>query len=881
MASAAHPSAHRLIRILIVGTGVLIAALAAMITTIALNLRDEALINAEASLKRHSMTLAAQAERSLQSIDLILSSIADHLDSQNVVDSASYAAAMGGWDAHAFLKAKLVGLPQLEAIAMVDAHGQLINSSRSWPAADVNVSDRDYFQALRGNPKLQSYIGAPVQNRETGTWDIYIARRVATPAGSFSGLVLAAVSLQYFQEFYRSISLGEGSAISLFRDDGYLLARYPRTASVGRAFPANDLQVLLKSSALSHERSPVDQMIRITAAQRLAGQPLLILASQTEDSVLVGWRRTVQLLAAFGAGMVLLLVIATFVVVRKWRQQDLLAEVRAGKAEAEKAKALAEAELLRQQERTADAASRAKSNFLAMMSHEIRTPMNAVLGLASSLLDTSLDADQRKSIKAIHDSGDNLLEILNDILDFSKLESGVFSMESVPFAAIDVVESVTEIVGERARSKGLQLRIEVGSALPPVLSGDAGRIRQVLLNLLYNAIKFTAQGEVVVRVEALRTADDHATVRWSVIDTGVGIPPERLGALFQDFVQVDSSISRRFGGSGLGLAICRRIVEQMGGEIGVDSRVGAGSTFRFDLTLQLSDQRPAQIHDDRSTPALLAARIRALGHPLRILITDDNSTNRMVASKMFTGFDVKITEAADGVEAIEAVDREDYDLILMDMQMPEIDGLTATVAIRARGGRYASVPIVAFTANAFSDDREACARAGMTDFVAKPVRKSLLLQAALRALGSTPAVAAGASGTAAEPPAGDNGTPCARAESAADVFDRTFFDSLAGELDLDDALVTYDVFLQDAVDRLTALSTASVDADRPGVRVNAHSLKSTAAQFGFSELARLALQLETSSGDIGEQDFDLMVAGLRTAFEAGKARFDATYRSAA
>jgi len=371
MASAAHTPSHRLIRILVAGTGVLVAAVATMIVTVALNLRDEALINAQANLKRHSLTLAGQAERSIQPVDLILSNITDYLDAQGVIDSASFKAAMSGWETHAFLKGKLVGLPQLDAIAMVDAQGRLINSSRSWPVAELNVSERDYFRALTANPELQSYVGAPEQNPRSGSWDLYTVRRVNTPTGGFAGLVLAGISLQYFQDFYRSISLEEGSAISLLRDDGYLLARYPQSAAIGRVFKAEDRYRLLQApTELFRERSPIDQAMRIGATRRLAGKPVIIIASQTEDSILAGWRKTVQLLAVFGGGMILLLVMAAFVIVRKWRQQELLAKVRAEKAEAEKAKALAETELLREQERAADAASRMKSNFLAMMSHE-------------------------------------------------------------------------------------------------------------------------------------------------------------------------------------------------------------------------------------------------------------------------------------------------------------------------------------------------------------------------------------------------------------------------------------------------------------------------------------------------------------------------------
>jgi signal transduction histidine kinase/DNA-binding response OmpR family regulator len=871
---------ERLTLILVLATMLIAVALTAMSFIIASNLREDALRNAEISLARHGLTLAGQAERSLQSIDLILSNINDYMTTQGVIDSASYEAAMKGEDTFKFLQGKLAGLPQLEAITMITAQGKLINFSRYWPIPDVNVSDRDYFSVLRDSPSLLTYIGKPVQNRGTGTWNIYIARRVNGLNGEFGGLILAAMSLQYFEDFYRSTSLGEGTAVSLVRDDGTLLARYPRNREVGEIL-VNSVSLFNNSTnRVVRELSSIDNNVRIKVTQKMTGVPLLILASQSEDSALQSWRKTVQLLFGFTGGMVIVLVLAATAVIRNWNQQKLLAKTQAEKAEAEKAQALAETELLREQERASEAANRAKSNFLAVMSHEIRTPMNAVLGLASSLLDTDLNEDQRQSAQAIHSAGDNLLEILNGILDFSKLESGTLTLEELPFAPAGIVGDALSVVGSAARAKGLSIRVETAPDLPLCVLGDTGRIRQVLLNLISNAIKFTPNGNVAIKVDCRDADDKSATVRWSVTDTGIGIPKERIAALFNDFVQVDSSVSRRFGGSGLGLAICRRIVEQMGGDIHVDSELGTGSTFVFSLTLPVTDLPTQRSDSDEPVIAQLKERIAEIGSALRIMIVDDNATNRLVASKMLREFNVEITEACDGIEALEKVEDQDFDMIFMDMQMPEMDGLTTTSAMRATGGKFLTMPIIAFTANAFADDREACEKAGMTDFVAKPVRKKLLVQAVLRALASGGAMPFGERGTTEAKPSAPVAAP-AQEQSDSDILDMAAFHALADAIDFDDAIETYKVFAGDTRRILEALSTMDLDSDRKLIRIEAHTLKSIAATFGFYRLSGLARRLEADAMEIPKQEFRATIPRLEEAFDRAMTRFDQALKSAA
>ena len=363
---------------------------------------------------------------------------------------------------------------------------------------------------------------------------------------------------------------------------------------------------------------------------------------------------------------------------------------------------------------TADQASHAKSVFLANMSHEIRTPMNGVLGMAEVLMTEDLPDKIHEGIGAITQSARSLLAILNDILDFSKLEAGRMKLSPQVFSPADLLAEVLQLMRFTAESKGLEIRVLCAPETPGWLMGDSLRIRQILLNLTGNAIKFTPRGCVHIAAETIAGNDDQATIRFSVRDTGIGIPADRRLRLFAPFVQVDDSPARKFGGTGLGLSISKALSELMGGSLDCVSSTGAGSTFWFTLTLPIS--APPVSEAPVAGNALLV-----LSGGARVLVAEDNRINQEVISGMLAKLGCESVVAGDGREAVERIQREDFDFVLMDCQMPNMDGYEATKAIRGLDGPKSRIPILALTANAFEEDRKRCLEVGMDDYLSKPV----------------------------------------------------------------------------------------------------------------------------------------------------------------
>ena len=564
-------------KLFVILSALLIIAVAVSASSAIVVLRRHEIAAWRKQLDNYSLTLAEQTHQTMASAYLVLDTIAERIQREGADNSDQFRQKLGSKAIQQMLRDKIELLPLIDVASVVAKSGDIINSSRPAPVPPINLADQDYYREHVRHVNAGDLISIPVRDKDTGTWIMYVGRRISDRRGAMLGLVLVGISVDVSSRFYGQLgeNLGPGATLSLYRRDLSLLTRWPlKNELIGKINKSDATYTVIEQLKKDHDVINVvaednRPVARLGAVRLVRNYPLVVNISVTEEHVLANWRLAAIWIGALASLTMLTLLAGMLVVVRAIRQREF---------------DLQQTIELKQR---AEAANLAKSEFLTNMGHELRTPMNGILGMTQLLCYTDVTDEQREYLECIQTSGSNLLAIISDILDFSKIDAGKIRLEEGEFSPQLCLKAVKESEKPRIARKNLAVSLEIDENVPQIVIGDQTRLRQILFNLLNNAVKFTSEGSITMAVSPAGTHDGRQLLHFSVADTGIGMEAEVVARIFNPFEQADSSSTRKFGGTGLGLTICRRLADLMGGRIWVESIPHKGSTFHLELPFQV------------------------------------------------------------------------------------------------------------------------------------------------------------------------------------------------------------------------------------------------------------------------------------------------------
>ena len=689
--------------------GLLAAAIVSAILAVAglsiWQLHQQAEQAARLNAENAAAALAAHAQQVFSSASYVLDGLRTTLEAEGATDIAAFKQRFRGRETNSLLRGEARSFQAFDVLSIVAADGDLVNFSRGFPVPPMNIRNREGVDPGWGSDNPGALlVTAPRVALVNGRWTFYLVRQLRAPDGQVVGLVQAGIGTAYFSDFYQRLRVTSEApgayptTLSLLRSDAVVLAMAPHDDNrVGRAQP----EMAGPSSA--------DPVIAVREVQ---GFPARVAAAVEAKDYLAAWRGQAWLVAGLALLSSVLLSVTFALMVRVMRRREHALEAdRRLRIEAERA-------------------DRAKTEFLSTITHELRTPMNGVIGTAELLLNEERPERQRELAETILGSGRKLLGIINDILDLTNIEAGEVPVQASAFDPAAVAEEVRRLLAASAERKGLKLLTEVRGAVPVAVTGDAGHVREILIRLVGNAIKFTDHGQVRIAVgEGAAGAGEGAQpgVRYLVEDSGIGIPPEARSRLFKPFAQVDTSAQRRHDGTGLGLALAQRLAGLLSSRIDFEPLPEGGTRFWFDLPRVAPGRTPATSSAVPDRPLAAAAgdapRWPRLDFPPHVLVVEDDPVNAMIVQEQLAAIRCTSDLAVDGEDALDRLREKRFDLVLMDCMLPKISGYDATTLWRAieETEHRPYVPIVALTANTLASNVELCAQAGMDDFLTKPV----------------------------------------------------------------------------------------------------------------------------------------------------------------